>query len=502
MSIEAVVEVPTVFGHTEPRLFTPPLRELTPETSYGFAVIEFAERIGKPLDPWERWVVIHAGELLEDGRPRFRQVLILVSRQNGKTYLLSVLALFWLYVERRRMVLGLSTNLAYAKEAWTQAVAWAEDELTDEEWKVRLAAGEEALSPARIDGEDKAPAYRIAASNRRGGRSLTVHRLIIDELREHSDWSAMNAAKHTTRAVRDAQSFYITNQGDDSSVVLDSLRKSALTFLETGEGDERFGIFEYSAPDGSDPEDVEALAMANPNLGHRIELDALLADARTAKAAGGEELAGFKTESMCMRVHMLNPGIDPDHWSAGADPKSMDDVRDRVALCLDVSLDATHATLLAAAAEPGGTVRVEVVARWVGQGCTAALRRELPGLVARVKPQVLGWFPTGPAAVIAADLAERKSADWPPRGVKLEPITSDITAMCMGLSDLVTGGSLRHPDDPMLNEHVAATTKVWRGDAWVFARKGSGPIDASYAMAGAVHLARIMPPPRAPLVVL
>lgn len=485
-----------LFGHTEPRLWTPPLRELTPETSYGFAVVEFAESIGHPLDPWEEWIVIHAGELLEDGRPRFRQLLILVARQNGKTYLLSVLALFWLFMEHQSMVLGLSTNLAYAKEAWSQACRWAEAEMPDRVAGVRLAAGEESLNA------DDGCRYRIAASNRRGGRSLTVHRLIIDELREHATWEAMNAALPTMRAVSDAQAFMITNQGDDASVVLDSMRKTALAHLETGEGDGRFGIFEWSAPDGSDPEDPQALAQANPNLGYRLELDSLLADAKRAKRAGGEELAGFRTEAMCMRVHQLNPAYDPDRWDACADPRPMDDSRDRIALCLDVSLDAQHATLVAAAIESRGRVRAEVVARWVGQGCTADLRRELPGWVARVKPKVLGWFPTGPAAVVAADLAERRASDWPPRGVKLEEIRADLAAVCMGAADLVAGGSLRHSDDPMLNEHVAAATKMWRGDAWVFARRGSGPIDGAYALAGAVHLARLLPPPRSPVVVL
>ena len=86
-------------GCTEARLFTPPLRELTRETSYGYAVIDFARNILKtPLDPWEEWLVIHMGELLEDGTPRFRKVLVIVARQNGKTYLCRVLTLFWMFI--------------------------------------------------------------------------------------------------------------------------------------------------------------------------------------------------------------------------------------------------------------------------------------------------------------------------------------------------------------------------------------------------------------------
>lgn len=36
-------------GITTPRIFTPPLRELTPATSNGYAVIEFAEKDRKSV---------------------------------------------------------------------------------------------------------------------------------------------------------------------------------------------------------------------------------------------------------------------------------------------------------------------------------------------------------------------------------------------------------------------------------------------------------------------
>jgi phage terminase large subunit-like protein len=109
-------------------MWTRPLRKLTPQTSYGYAVIHFAAVVlGTPLDPWQQWVVIHLGELLPDGRPRFRQVLVLVARQNGKTHLCKVLALFWMFVERHPMIFGTSTDLEQAKEAWEAAVALAED---------------------------------------------------------------------------------------------------------------------------------------------------------------------------------------------------------------------------------------------------------------------------------------------------------------------------------------------------------------------------------------
>lgn len=130
-----------VLGSTEPRLWTPPLRELTPETSYGFDVNRFARnQLRHPLYPWQEWLTIHAGELLPDGRPRFRIVIVLVARQNGKTEVLVVLCLYWQFIEAVPLILGTSTKLDYARESWQKAVKLAEktealDNLRPTKWK-------------------------------------------------------------------------------------------------------------------------------------------------------------------------------------------------------------------------------------------------------------------------------------------------------------------------------------------------------------------------------
>jgi hypothetical protein len=279
--------------------------------------------------------------------------------------------------------------------------------------------------------------------------------------------------------------------------VLDSLRTSALGFIETGEGDPRLGLMEWSAPDGSDPTDPHALAQANPNLNHpsgRNPLDALMGNAVRVKAQGGDALAKFKIESMCMRVHKLNPAIDPDKWKLcavpGAGPDWMEGLRRRLALALDVSLDGRHATLTAAALMDGGKVRLAVVKAWSGPDCTKQLRADLPGLVRTIKPRALGWLPAGPAAAVAAQLT---GAKWPP-GVTVEAIRGEVPAVCMGLAELTQAEEVEHPDDPLLNQHVFAAQKLPRGDAWVYARQGSGSIDGSYSAAAAAHLARTLPP--------
>lgn len=489
-----------MFGSIQPRLWTPPLRELTPETSYGFDVIDFARDVlGTPLDPWEEWAVIHGGELLEDGRPRFRQLLVLVSRQNGKTFLCTVLSLYWLFVECQPLVLSTSTNLVVAKEPWSAACDMAQSSryLKPHVKAVRSTNGQEEL--VTTEGSR----YKIAASNSRGGRGLTINRLILDELREHRTWDAWNASVNATNAVADAQIWAISNQGDDESIVLDAMRKPALEFIETGTGDYRLGLFEWSAPDGAKPTDVEALALANPNLGYRTHIDNLLGTAERAWTAGGEELASFKTENMCIRVKQLNPAVDPDRWRLCESEAvvKLSDHRRNLALCVDVALDGRHATLVGAAVIDGKTY-VEVIKQWSGGSATKRLREELPDLVARVKPRTLGWFPQGPAATVTAELQDRKgNRQWPPRGVEVAEIRGENAAVCMSFADLVRSDDVRHYDDPLLNLHVSNCQKMVRGDVWVFVRQGSDPIDAAYAAAGAVYLARTLPTAPQPLAV-
>jgi hypothetical protein len=486
-------QITAILGSTFPRIATVPLVtgrrgpcgcgcSLTRRTSYGFAVDDFARDVlNRPLDPWQRYLVIHAGELLLDGRPRFRTVVVFVARQNGKTDVLVTLSLFWLAVERVGLVLGTSTNLDVARESWEKAVALAEDTpiLAPEVSDVRRANGEQTLKMA-YGGR-----YKIAASNRKGGRGLTVHRLIMDELREHHDWDAYNAAVPATSAVWDAQTFCVSNAGDDRSVVANALRDQAL------EGqDERMGIFEWSSPEGMAATDIEALAMANPNLGRRIALDDVMGAAMRAQSAGGEQLATFLTETHCRRVPLLNPAIDLEAWAECLQAGDLDGLRDSLAFCLDVSLDELHATLYAAAVD-GERVRIDAVAAWEGQTAVAQMCAELPDWVKKIKPRVLGWFPHGPSAAAAASLAQRSG--WPPTGVKLEPIRGDVTAVCMGFAEQVRSKAIARGDDPLLDAHVRAAEKAYHGDGWRFTRKGAGQVDAAYAAAGAVHLARTLP---------
>lgn len=453
-------------GREQPRLFTPPLRKLTRATSRGFELADFAaEVLGTPLLPWQKWLAVHALELDRGGGYRYRTVVVLVGRQNGKTHFMRTLALWRLYMDGAKLVLSVAQSLDIAREAWRAGC----DDVTSipallrEHDRTARTNGDEHL---QLSGGRR---WKIGAANRQAGRGLSVDLLLMDELREQRSWDAWAALSKTTMARPDGMTFGITNAGDDESVVLNHLRDAALA----GE-DPTLGIFEWSAPDGCDLDDPEAWAQACPGLGITVAEQAI----RSSLATDPPPV--FRTEVLCQRVDSLaDVAVAADAWSGCLDSAaSLDALRDRVALCLDVAPDLSHTTLCAAAVGADGRVRVEALAGWA---TTAEARRALPEWVDRVKPKARGYF-GGPTDALKADL-ER---------LGFERIT-DVTAACQGFAEQVAGRRVLHAGDPLLTAHVTGAKRLQQGDGWRFTRRGAGNVDAAYAAAGAVHLARLMP---------
>jgi hypothetical protein len=256
----AVDDRPALLGKAEPRLWTRSLRPLTPATTLGFEAIRFAENVlGLDLLEWQRWWLLHALELRQDGTFRFRTIVTLVGRQQGKTFLLKIVALWAMYLDRVHLVLGAAQSLDIARESWKGALdlARGNELLANELTRVTTGSIETAMTLTN------GARYRITAATPGSGRGLSVDLLILDELREQRDWEAWSALSKTTIARPNALTVAISNAGDDKSVVLNSLRGTGLA-----ETDESIALFEWSAPDGCALDDPDAWCQAMPGLGH------------------------------------------------------------------------------------------------------------------------------------------------------------------------------------------------------------------------------------------
>lgn len=485
---------PKLYGREEPRIFTPPLRELTPDTSLGFAAIEFAEDVlGIGLYPWQKWLLIHALELLDDGSFRFRHVVVLVARQNGKSRLSQVLALFCMYVLGIGLVLGTAQDLDTAEEVWQGAVDLVE-ELDDDEEPARpelldLLSRVVQKNGAKALELKTGERYKVKAASRRGGRGLSGDLILLDELREHQTWEAWGAITKTTMARPNAQIWALSNAGDASSVVLRYLRKMAHQSLgdpdginanddpskllddEAGEDaevdpdDDSLGIFEWSAPPGCGVRDRDGWAQANPSLGHGISEKTLASDART------DPEWTFRTECMCQWSDGTLEGPFPaGAWDDGIEKESALPEGARVGVGLSVAWNRSRASISVAGLRDDDLPHVEVIASRAGTDWVVDWFTD-PDEPQR-KAYRVAIQPSSPAGSLIEDLEEAgiEVVEW--KGL-------DLPQSHGRFYDAVKEKRLKHRPQAILDVPASvAVPKTLGGDAWVWDLRRS-PVDIS-----------------------
>ena len=489
-----------LYGCETPRIYTPERRELTRETSKGFECIEFAEQVlDIQLFPWQKWLLIHALELNEDGTFRFRTVVLLVARQNGKSTLMQVLALWRMYMDAAKLTIGTAQNLDIAEEVWRGAVELAEGvpELSDEIERIDKTNGKKALE--LTSGER----YKVQAANRRGGRGLSADFVILDELREHSSWDAWAAISKTTMARIFAQVWAVSNAGDAASIVLRFLRNMAHMALgnpdnledvvlpELDEDDESdsdsIGLFEWSMAPGMSIWDRHGWAQANPSLGYTITEKSI------AAAVKGEPEGIVRTEVMCQWLDTTADGpFPPGRWEKGADKAGK--IVGKYAFCVDVSWDRSTAHIGVAGLDENGVLRVQVVASRSGTAWVAPWFDSPPDGETRPRkdnPDLVGVTLQKNGAPASSLLSELEAV----KGLNVIPWEgADLSRWTGMFYDKVRGDEmdddgkpippedvqplLRHPDQPILNVAAATALAKPSGDAFFWDR-GKSPNDVA-----------------------
>lgn len=360
-----------MMGKTKPRIFTLPLRELTPKTSLGFACIAYAtEVLRKKLYPWQQWALIHMleiiGDLSGEWRFRFRTILILISRQNGKTVLSEVIASFFLNVLCVDSVFGTSLSLDKAEEVWEAVVQDQESipELYAELQRVGRTNGSKKLVLTGLRQ------YKVGAPTRRAGRGDSNDLVLLDEVREQRDWETWAASVASTNAKPRGMVICFSNAGDPDSIVLRQLRETAIADINGSAANDyggdvdatTLGLFEWSAEDGAATDDIEALAQANPAMGYGYLTErALLSNRKTFPEAK------FRSECMCQQVATILPSPFPDGaWEECLDIASTIAPESTLYYGLDLSADRRWASIGVCGKREDGNYHIEVIARRVG----------------------------------------------------------------------------------------------------------------------------------------
>ncbi|NWL32969.1 terminase large subunit domain-containing protein [Paenarthrobacter nitroguajacolicus] len=529
-----------IFGYAEPRICTPPLRALTPETTLGYDVIDFARDVlGLDLYPWQKVLLCRMLELLPDGSLRFRTAVVLIARQNGKSTLSQVLALWFMIVWGWPLVMGTAQDLETAEEVWQGAVDLVEEdeELSKLLKRVVKVNGKKAL-------ELKAGSrYKVKAANRRAGRGFTGNLIMLDELREHQNWEAWGAITKTTMAQAEALILALSNAGDLTSIVLRYLRKmahealgdpdgiceeigaagpSALDVADLTEDDEELdddeladfeqdedtlGLWEWSMAPGTDKRDRQGWAQANPSLNWNPGFT----ERTIAAACKTDPEWVFRTEVGCQWSEgTLTGPFPPGAWDKGKNPvQTLEDGTIGVAeehriipgsevwAGVDQSHDRSMTYVAFGGFRADGKAQVEIVAArhgsdWVKGYLMDDKRR---GRVKAVAGQSKG-APISP-------LMESLAADIEFTIPVVEWSGSDLTNGWADVFDSVRDVTVFHNPQPVLDTAAAtAVVKVFSGGASIPDHRASpaevAPLMAFTAVKWLMGRREVTPPPAAP----
>lgn len=359
-------------GYTVPRVFTPPLRELTPQTTRGYELCAFAEQVlGVKLFPWQQWLAHHALELNTDGTYRYRRLLVMVGRQNGKTTFASVLAAWWLFLDSLRepgrtpdefMVLGVAQNLDIAELPYRAVRDWCDPNPPTLEEKARTLPMlvEHTLKVRRANGQQMietshGASYEVRDAAHSRGKSAA--RVLMDEVREQTRWTAWNAVSQSPKSFVNGQLWGITNAGRPDAVVLRHMLNEGQTqakmalehgsaYTEQRDADPTIGLFEWSAEPDCAPLDEQAILQANPSIGYSgLTVATCKSDYRTMPEAD------YRTEVLCQFVDAkVLPYIDPKEYRECIAAEGSFSVRrgERTVWAVDVSEDRAYTSVAGA----------------------------------------------------------------------------------------------------------------------------------------------------------
>jgi len=332
-------------GAIEPRLHSPYLKG----PSLSHEIEELAEKIGTPLLPWQKFVLKDMMTVDENGMFIRKTNLLLIARQNGKTFL-AALWIIWNIMRGEKMI-AMSSNRGMALETFRYVASIIENNkfLSDQlASKPRMANGQERIS-MKSGGE-----YQIVAATRDGSRGRSGN-LFIDELRE-IDEEGFKAATPVTRARPNAQSLYVSNAGDAFSVVLNELRERALS-----NPPKTLGYYEYSAPPFAKIDDRKAWAMSNPALSWTITEETL------EEAVATSSIETTRTELLCTWIDSLQ-----SPWPHGILEETSDatvklEPNSSSYFAFDVSPSRRYASLVAGTLLPDGRIAVGILQKWESQ---------------------------------------------------------------------------------------------------------------------------------------
>lgn len=304
---------------------------------------------GYQLEGWQEQLLEHITEINPaTGHLRYRQVIVSLARQSGKTEIAAALGLLFLLWKTAPYVVGIASSAEQARLVYdrTMRVIMANPS---------LAVMFDRLTDTRGIRAKDGGRYEIKASKSAALQGIPVDGALADEvhLLKMALWTDL---VNGTGGRPDCLVAGITTAGDDDSELLLHLYGLA----ETDAAGTTFGHFIWEAPEARVPEDDETLGgylmAASPALAAgRVDLATVIADVRSMPEP---DVIRYRLNRFVSRSSSF---IGAGAWAAAAWGEGEGFPAGRPVFGIDRTPEWEHAAIVAAV-RVGDTIWTEVVA--------------------------------------------------------------------------------------------------------------------------------------------
>lgn len=445
-------------GSQRPRLQSLPADR---RGSAGPEAVELAALAGLELDDWQAWCLEHALSEQSDGQWSAFEVGILVSRQCGKGSILEARQLAGLALLGERLQVHTAHEFKTCFEHFLRMVQLCEacPDVDRQIVRIRRGAGEQAIemrSGARL---------RFLARSGGSGRGMSGDAVYLDEAFALTQ-PMLGALLPTLSARPNPQVWYTSSAPLSTSVPLHNVRERAI-----GKGGARLFFAEWSALEGTEPDDIDAWYQAVPALGIRISEDAVQAELDAMRGSEGE----FLRERLGIPDPLPpadgpEPKLNQECWSAsevlGGEPVRPGECT----MAYDVHRGWASVSI------SGGSLGHsygEVIHHQHGDGWLAEFLAEK---VAKWRPTAVGLDGTNGDAIAALGTIREHFESVGLDADLVKPLTAvQYRTACSDIEFAVNNGSAKRPkgDPDQLRTAGEKASAKYHGNAWTWDRKAA-----------------------------
>ncbi len=409
-----------------------------------------AKVLKQPFMPWQRFVADVAFEVDVNGLPRYRQVIVTVPRQCGKSFFVLVLALhrMLMWATQPQQVSYSAQSITDSMNVWRRSL-WPLITAA----KLHTAAGlafRRALGDGGIDAANGS-GLRLLSSSPNSGHGATGALNILDEAMAFANSDREGAVMPTMRTFSDPQLWIVSTAGDQDSTYF---RKKVLLGRElvaSGEPSST-AFFEWGLHEDADWTDPTLWPSAVPALGYTVTMESLRAEYESATDASVFRRTVLNQWVTSANVGTVLPAEDWDRCVNAGVAIDLDVAGNDFVLGVDVAPLATRAAIVACGGGVCEVIESRAGASWVGE---------------RVRQLCARW----PVASVVGLAGGGLQAQLEQLEAERLPVTlmswGELAAGCGRLFDAVCDHAIairQHPD--LEQAHLIASRKHRPNGSW------------------------------------